>query len=144
MSGPLRFRDAAGIAIRKLRVWTGATEAVISTSPTITAGSGAPSATEPDGSLYLRTGGAGGTTIYIRTGGAWVTPSPVSFLSTEQTGNGSAQSVAHGLGTTPSVVFVVPSDITGGVFTVAYGTHTSTNAVVTVTNGEKYRVVAFK
>lgn len=144
MSGPLRFRDAAGVAIRKLSVWTGATEALIATSPTVTSGSGAPSASEPNGSLYLRTNGTALSTIYARVSGAWVTPSPVSFLSTEQTGNGSAQNVAHGLGTTPSLVFAIASDHSGGQFTVTYGTHTSTNAIVTVTNGEKYRVVAFK
>lgn len=66
------------------------------------------------------------------------------FLSTEQTGNGGAQNVAHGLGATPALVFAIPSDLTGGAFTVAYGAHDATNAVVTVTTGEKYRVVAFK
>lgn len=144
MSGPLRFRDAAGVAIRKLSVWTAATEAAISTSPTVTSGSGAPTATEPNGSLYLRTNGTALSTIYARVSGAWTTPSPVSFLSTEQTGNGSAQSVAHGLGSTPSLAYVIPSNLTGGPFVVTYGTHTSTNVVVTVTNGEKYMVVAFK
>lgn len=66
------------------------------------------------------------------------------FLSTEQTGNGGAQNVAHGLGAVPALVFVIPSDLTGGAFTVAYGAHDSTNAVATVTTGEKYRVIAFK
>lgn len=44
----------------------------LSTDPTITAGSGAPSDAEPNGSIYLRTGGASGTTLYIRASGAWV------------------------------------------------------------------------
>ena len=66
------------------------------------------------------------------------------FLSTEQTGTGSAQNVAHGFGVTPSKVFAIPSDITGGAYTVAYGTHDATNCVVTVTTGEKYRVVAHR
>lgn len=150
MSGPLRFRDTVGAAFRKLTVWTSAAESAISTSPTVTSGSGAPSASEPNGSLYLRTGGAAATTMYLRVSGAWVavgasvTPAASVFLSTEQTGNGSAQNVAHGLGTAPALVFAIPSDATGGAFTVAYGTHTSTNAIVTVTTGEKYRVVAFK
>ena len=148
--GPLRFRDALGVAFRKLTIWTAATEATVATSPTVTSGSGAPSASEPNGSVYMRTGGAAATTLYLRVSGAWVAvgasviPSASVFLSTEQTGNGSAQNVAHGLGTTPALVFAIPSDATGGAFTVAYGTHTSTNAIVTVTNGEKYRVVAFK
>jgi hypothetical protein len=86
----------------------------------------------------------------LRVSGAWVAvgasviPSASVFWSSEVTGNGGAQNTAHGLGTTPALVFAIPSDATGGAFTVAYGTHTSTNAIVTVTNGEKYRVVAFK
>ena len=144
MSGPLRFRDAAGVAIRKLSVWTGATEALISTSPTVTSGSGAPSATEPNGSVYLRTNGSSASTLYVRVSGAWVPTSPATFLSAEITGDGSAQSTAHGLATVPTLVFAIPSDITGGAFGVAYGTHTTTNAIATVTTGEKYRIVAFK
>lgn len=144
MSGPLRFRDAAGVAIRKLSVWTGATEALISTSPTVTSGSGAPSATEPNGSVYLRTNGSSASTLYVRVSGAWVPTSPATFLSAEITGDGSAQSTAHGLATVPTLVFAIPSDITGGAFAVAYGTHTTTNAIATVTTGEKYRIVAFK
>ncbi len=150
MSGPLRFRDAVGAAFRKLTIWTAATEATVATSPTITSGSGAPSASEPNGSLYLRTGGAATTTLYARVSGAWVAvtasalPAASVFLSAELTGDGSAQSTAHGLATVPALVFAVPSDITGGAFAVAYGTHTTTNAIATVTTGEKYRIVAFK
>ena len=143
-AGPLRFRAAAGVAIRKLSVWTGATEALIATSPTVTSGSGAPSAAEPNGSVYLRTNGTSASTLYVRVSSAWVPTSPATFLSAEITGNGSAQSTAHGLATVPALVFAIPSDITGGAFAVTYGTHTTTNAIVTVTNGEKYRIVAFK
>lgn len=67
------------------------------------------------------------------------------FISTEQTGNGGSQSIAHGLGATPSKVFIIPTDLnpaTTGDFTVTEGTHTSTNVVVTVTNGKKYKVFA--
>lgn len=40
--------------------------------PTITSGSAAPAATQPVGSLYLRTGGAVGATLYVsRGGGTW-------------------------------------------------------------------------
>jgi hypothetical protein len=144
MSGPLRFRDAAGVAIRKLVAWTGETEIAIATSPTVTSGSGAPSATEPNGSLYLRTNGGAASTLYARISGAWAPPTPATFLSAEVSGNGSAQSTAHGLATIPTLVFAIPSNTTAGAFVVAYGTHTTTDAVVTVTNGEKYRIVAFK
>ena len=142
--GPLRFRDVIGVAMRKITVWISGDESDITTSPTITGGTGAPSATEPNGSLYLRTNGTALSTLYARVSGAWTTPSPVSSLSAEITANGSAQSTAHGLGSTPSLVYVIPSNLTGGPFVVTYGTHTSTDAVVTVTTGEKYRIVAFK
>lgn len=66
------------------------------------------------------------------------------FLSAEVTGNGSAQSTAHGLAVVPSVVIAIPSDLTGGAFAVVYGTHTTTNAVVTATNGEKYKVLCIR
>ena len=62
------------------------------------------------------------------------------FVSEEQTGNGSEQSVAHGLGRTPSKVFVIWQG--SGTFTVAYGTHTSTHVKVTVANTAKYLVIA--
>ena len=143
-AGPIRFRSAVGAAFRKLTIWTAPSEEKIATSPTLTSGSGAPSATEPNGSVYLRTNGAAASTIYARVSGAWVPPSPATFLSAEITGNGSAQSTAHGLATVPALVFAIPSNMTAGAFVVAYGTHTDTNAIVTVTNGEKYRVIAFK
>lgn len=119
----------------------------LASSPSITSGTGAASEAEPNGSLYLRTNGD----VVGRRGGAWevllsagralrVTP---PFKSTEQTGNGSPQNVAHGLGVVPSVVLIQPSNLTGGPYVVVEGTHTSTNVVVTVTNGEKYLVVAY-
>jgi hypothetical protein len=41
--------------------------------PTITSGSGAPSATVADGSLYLRTDGTDGDdSLYMRISGSWV------------------------------------------------------------------------
>ena len=44
-----------------------------SVAPTVTSGSGAPSATEPNGSIYLRTNGASADeAIYARIGGSWV------------------------------------------------------------------------
>lgn len=67
------------------------------------------------------------------------------FISTEQTGNGSAQSIAHGLGVTPTSVLIAPTDTapaTAGDYTAAEGTHTATNVLATVTNGKKYKVMA--
>jgi hypothetical protein len=66
------------------------------------------------------------------------------FVSDEVTANGSAQSTAHGLASTPTLAFIIPSNLSGGVFVVSYGTNTSTNCVGTVTSGEKYRWVAIK
>ena len=68
------------------------------------------------------------------------------FKSVELTGTGSAQNVAHGLGAAPGLVMVYPTNTsaaTEGVYVVSEGSHTSTNVVVTVTSGKKYRVVAF-
>jgi hypothetical protein len=43
-----------------------------SSGPTITVGTGAPSHSAPNGSVYLRTDGTSTTTLYIRAAGAWV------------------------------------------------------------------------
>lgn len=51
----------------KLIIWTSALIKDLVTSPTISSGSGVPSAAEPNGSFYLRTNGA----TYNRAGGAW-------------------------------------------------------------------------
>lgn len=37
----------------------------------VTSGAGAPSASDADGSIYLRTDGVASTTLYVRAGGAW-------------------------------------------------------------------------
>ena len=42
-----------------------------SSGPTITSGTGAPSHTPPNGSIYLRTDGTASTTLYVRAAGAW-------------------------------------------------------------------------
>lgn len=65
------------------------------------------------------------------------------FVSAEQTANGSAQNVAHGLAATPSAVLVIPTLVTGGAFTITEGSHTSTNVIVTMTTGMKYKVFAW-
>src|SRR5258708_1283818 len=62
-----------------------------------------------------------------------------AFFSSQLTGTGSAQNVAHGLGVTPSIVIAVPTD--GG--TVTYGTHTSTNVVITGTSTKKFDILAW-
>jgi hypothetical protein len=42
-----------------------------SSGPTITTGTGAPSHSAPNGSVYLRTDGTATTTLYVRASGAW-------------------------------------------------------------------------
>lgn len=68
------------------------------------------------------------------------------FISTEQTGTGAAQNIAHGLGVVPVNVFVTPTDLAPavvGTYTVTEGTHTTTNAIVTVTTGKKFKLMAW-
>lgn len=70
----------------------------------------------------------------------------LGFVSTEQTGTGAGQNVAHGLGRIPVFVAVIATDTspaTVGVFTVTYGAHDATNAVVTVTSGKKFKVLCW-
>lgn len=74
--------------------------------------------------------------------------SPLShFLSTVQTGTGSPQTIAHGLGTTPFSVVITPVDTTAlGIiasgFSTSY-TSDSTNVYVTATSGLQYTVSAW-
>lgn len=44
---------------------------VVTSAPVITSGTGAPSAAQPNGSLYIRTDGASATSLYVRVSGAW-------------------------------------------------------------------------
>lgn len=90
----------------------------------------------------LATAASGDTVMTVRLHGGQVA---LKFVSSEQTGTGSAQNVAHGLGVVPSRVFVTYTDLTPatvGSVNVTYGTHTSTNVVVTVTASKKFLVVA--
>ena len=71
------------------------------------------------------------------------------FLSTVQTGTGSAQNVAHGLKRTPTRVrfyIMAGHNGAGGSGTqcpaISPGTHTDTNVVVTVTAGATFLVDA--
>lgn len=66
-----------------------------------------------------------------------------TFFSTEQTGTGSSQNVAHGLAAAPAGVLIGVTESDGNAFDVAEGTHTSTNVVVTVTSGVKFKVFAW-
>lgn len=58
-----------------------------------------------------------------------------AFLSAIETGTGSPQSIAHGLGVVPTAVIITPVSTTPSsqVWAVVYGTNTTTDIVVTVT-----------
>ena len=66
------------------------------------------------------------------------------FKSSEQTSTGYEQMIAHGLGATPGLVIVYPTDV-GSVFPyeMVEGTHDPFFVKVTVSNEKKYVVVAF-
>lgn len=72
-SGVLTIGATAASGATKLQVTGGALldNVAIGTSagPTITSGSGAPSGTQPNGSIYLRTDGAANTRFYVSEGG---------------------------------------------------------------------------
>lgn len=61
------IKTATGVAVRRLGILISGDTADDATAPTLSSGTGAPSATEANGSLYLRTSGA----LYRRVGGAW-------------------------------------------------------------------------
>ncbi len=65
------------------------------------------------------------------------------FVSTEQTGTGAEQTVAHGLSAAPSRVLVSLTEEADAAVDIAEGTHTSANVVLTVTSGAKFKVAAW-
>ena len=72
MASKFAYRYRKPVASVGVGVRTSATEDDAS-SPTITAGAGAPSAAEPNGSLYMRTNASNGDdALYARIGGSWV------------------------------------------------------------------------
>jgi predicted RecA/RadA family phage recombinase len=69
------------------------------------------------------------------------------FVSTEQTGTGAPQNIAHGLGVIPAAVVIVPTDTapaTAGDYTATEGAHDATNVVVTVTLDKKFKAIAWR
>ena len=72
MASKFAYRYRKPVASVGVGVRTSATEDDAS-SPTIPAGSGAPSAAEPNGSVYLRTDAStAAESVYSRIGGSWV------------------------------------------------------------------------
>lgn len=67
-----------------------------------------------------------------------------SFKSAQITGDGSAQSTAHGLGRVPDTVFVyLAQKDTTTAFDLVEGAHDATNIIVTVAATAKYRIIAY-
>ncbi len=124
-------------------------DAPIYLSDTAGALADAPSATNPIpvGRVVPLTDGPTLTKV-LYVNAAWVLSQPIGtiFASSEQTGSGSSQNVAHGLGVVPRYIIISVTELPDAAaetgFDVAEGTHTSTNVVVTVTNTVKYKVLA--
>ena len=72
------------------------------------------------------------------------TSTQLAFISAPVVGNGAPQNTAHGLGVVPDLTIAIPQSLTGGVYAVTAGAHTSTNAIFTATTGEAYTVVAIR
>lgn len=85
-------------------------------------------------------------TIMVRSaGGGSAGASNGISVSAETTGTGASQNVAHGLGVVPSSVVVSLTEFASGQnVDVAEGTHTTTNVVLTVTSGVKFKVMAIR
>lgn len=66
------------------------------------------------------------------------------FVSGVRVGTGAQESIAHGLGTAPTLVLASIQD-TNNLATVAIteGTHTATNVLITVTNTASYKLIAW-
>lgn len=94
---------------------------------------------------------ADGAVTTIKLAAAAVTKAKAAvFVSTEQTATGASQNVAHGLGVVPAAVLVVPTaghDGAGAAGVqfpdIVEGVHTTTNVVVTVEAGAKFKVLAW-
>ena len=66
------------------------------------------------------------------------------FISTEQTGTGSEQDIAHGLGHTPTIVIIQITEFDTTPTDIVQGTHDATNVKVTaVDSAVKFTVTAF-
>jgi hypothetical protein len=66
------------------------------------------------------------------------------FVSTEQTGTGAEQDIAHGLGAVPTKVFAAAQNVGAAeAYALAYGTHDATNVKMTVTADVEFIVFAW-
>lgn len=88
--------------------------------------------------------GSGNPIPYVPASAASAASVSGKFQSSVQTGSGSQQSIAHGLGVVPSLVLASVYNSDGiDNWTIVEGSHTSTNLLLTVTSGVQYKVIAF-
>lgn len=76
-----RIRDSSASYVTRWRWWAAGNRIIANSfglgaagatgGPSWTFGTGAPTASEPNGSIYSRTDGGAGTTLYVRVSGAW-------------------------------------------------------------------------
>jgi hypothetical protein len=88
---------------------------------------------------------AAGVTVdgcLIKDGAVAKVASAATFVSSEITGNGSAQAAAHGLAATPTKFFAFFTELDGNAADIGTLTADATNVTVTVTTGQKYRIYA--
>ena len=78
-----------------------------------------------------------------------LTAKNLSYYKGASTGTGAEQTIAHGLGRVPDLVFAIGQAGNNGsgaagtqTATILYGTHTATDLKVTVTSGSTYLIIA--
>lgn len=120
---------------------------------TLTAPTGADARVQVVGRIVVKSATVGQILWLIETGprtvgttdiqAAAVIGSRIGFFeSAEQTGNGSSQNVAHGLGRVPTLVWIVPTKVHQADDTFVKGSVDGTNVACTVSASSKYVVFA--
>ncbi|MDP2307991.1 MAG: hypothetical protein Q8P18_18345 [Pseudomonadota bacterium] len=156
-----RYRKSPAI-YKGFVLWNSATESDVPSAKTLSWDTGAPNHTAAQGSVYIRLDSStAATALYRNTNGAgtWepvvgAAPSVAAaavYASIEQTGTGSEQIFAHGLGSTPAFYLAYPTaghDGAGAAGTqmpvIAHGVMSATELRFTVSTGAKFRVLAVK
>lgn len=161
-SGTETFSNAAGVSTDVITERTGATgvtvDGVLLKDNAVTASGGVTAnltgnvTGDVTGNVTGNvTGSAGSCTGNAATATTATTGNSIAaasvYASVEQTGTGGEQIFAHGLGTTPAVIWhaitEAPAALGGGL-DVAYGVMSSTELRFTVTSGIKFRIWAIK
>lgn len=83
-----------------------------------------------------------GLTLSSTTGTLNAANATGNWFQSGTTAGGVGVTIAHGLGFTPTFVFIVPTTLTGGPYAVSALSADATNITVTVTAGESFRAIA--